>query len=146
MDIIYFSKCRYKIQEQKNAGVVFRYIPAQFEHCEYLLVPKLLGDRQTDGRRQVQVALELTISQPVCVGFKPLLGLMTKFCVTCLTVTRRPIWQGSGYVIFFWSLRLSVVKIYKFTYSLKTMHKYIRYIKGLYQSRRTRHKPACPCK
>jgi hypothetical protein len=56
-------------------------------------------------RFKVQVTLQLTVSQPVCLGVEPLLGLMTRYYfVTGLTVrvlclVGRPIWRGDGCVI-----------------------------------------------
>jgi hypothetical protein len=65
-----------------------------------------LWEQSTELREvQVQVTLQLTVSQPVCLGVELLLGLMTRFYfVTGLTVTVlclvwSPIWRGGGSII-----------------------------------------------
>jgi hypothetical protein len=67
------------------------------------LCPRLQG---TDiSGVQLQVTLQLTVSQPVRLGVEPLLGLMTRFYLCCgsdcygLCLVARPIWRGGESVI-----------------------------------------------
>jgi hypothetical protein len=87
---------------------------------------------------RVQSHIVMTVSQSVCLGVEPRLGLMTRYSY-CLTVTvlslgGRPLWREGGSV-FCQSLSAVVSQLSVWTdiYILHVLHD-IQYIQGLCQS------------
>jgi hypothetical protein len=54
--------------------------------------PAILLVLLSNEQHKVRVTLQLTVTQSVCLGVEPLLGLMTRYLFICLKVAVLSIW------------------------------------------------------
>jgi hypothetical protein len=88
----------------------------------------------TFGAFRVRVTLRLTVSQSVCLGIEPFLGLMTRYLFICLEVAVLSIWDALSDERSV-SHSKSFVIIYIVQYLQVIKNVYVQYVQCLCQSR-----------
>jgi hypothetical protein len=97
-------------------------------------------------RLEVQVTLQLTVSQSVCQGIEPILGLVTRYYFLsegcCLFCVGRPLWREVGSVI----CHSQSIVIYQYLHPTLTLHMFysILYFSILLHSFSTEYLFFCP--